>query len=66
MGEMGYCKQTGDMGHSKQTASEVVTSQAGREMPLIHLIIWARLHTAGPQMYAGQNLKECINISLWL
>lgn len=65
-GGVGYCKQTGDMGYRKQTTSEVVINQVGREIPLIHLIIWARLHTAGPQIYARQNLKECINNSLWL
>lgn len=26
VGEMRYCKQTGDMGYSKQTTSEVVTN----------------------------------------
>lgn len=54
-------------GHGIQkTTSEVVINQVGSEMPLIHLIIWVRLHTAGPQIYARQNLKECINNSLWL
>lgn len=54
-------------GHGIQkTTSEVVINQVGREMPLIHLIIWARLHTAGLQIYARQNLRECINNSLWL